>query len=89
MRPPLRSICHTHTIRHSSMVNTPNRRASEPSGESVSNASQRTRSSNHATFGPTAVRTRVASMTVARVWSAKITTNTTAPAARIGASSGR
>ena len=49
------------------MTNMPKRRASEPSGEMVISASHRNRSSNHGTFGPTAVRTRVDSRTVARV----------------------
>ena len=77
-----------HTTMHSSIANMPNRRASEPSGEMVINASQRTRSSNHGTFGPMAERTRVASSTVLRVWSAKIAISTASPDAISGARPG-
>ncbi len=49
------------------MANTANRRASDPSGEMLRSASQRYRSSNQATLGPTADRTRVASSTEATV----------------------
>ncbi|SLJ82431.1 Uncharacterised protein [Mycobacteroides abscessus subsp. abscessus] len=71
------------------MSSTPKRRASEPSGASISSESQRVRSSNQATLGPTRVRTRVASSTVDRVWSANTTISTSVPAASPGASSDR
>ncbi len=64
---PLRRISITQTTTHSSITNTPNRRASEPSGEIPISESQRSRSSNQATLGPRAVRTRVDSSTVASV----------------------
>ena len=89
MRPPLRSTCITQTSSRSIITSTPNRRASEPSGEMVSSESQRMRSSNHATFGPIAVRTLVASRTADSDWLTKTTTSTRVPAARPGAISAR
>ena len=64
---PRRSITAVTTAMHISMSRTGNRRATPPSAETPNRASQRSFSPYQGRLGPSSVRMRVASRTVARV----------------------